>query len=601
MVSLAPHDWKLVGPWYRWPRPGLPADGRLSVPEIQKYAHPGFVKAFLAEPQRSLLFDEDMDFRSDPGLIAGKSGLVGRAGQVLEAARDWTRLRVQSRVPFRQGELGKLRRPSSGLLKLYQPVHERFYIVVAELHCDTGGFPSPDREAVCQAGFVLRRRSTLVAKEDVAGIEAALESLREAQTALAEVLGKGPLKAGMKAARDKRIAELQAAGRLEAEIAGRKAAVDAGRTALHDWMASHDYATRRQRWVGLDPTDPTARSGEWRDIPDTPAALDSLQDGTQADAREHVIPMRRVHPEGSGHDAAGRALYFGVIPTSSLQHDLQGNPRFDDDGVFEIRCFLRRRRREACTRLPGTTGCRGELVWSAATRPFCIAPVMDLQGMANRPVTIKMPDLQALQSQVATAQDPRQFASMGFDQPQQLLPKSGTMPPARSTPLSGAMCFFAIPLVTIVALFLLNLFLPIILFVFNLWWLLALKFCIPPLVKFDMDLAILDQLPDGLDLSTVSDFTVSVNGTNQSLDALLSADLAGMSPSLPLDFEAKVELARAAGRSVAGQGPGAEPPRGRLGRYLEQDFYPSVKPLWAPVAGLAGGAPAGPPTEEALP
>src|SRR6202040_3965424 len=41
-------------------------------------------------------------------------------------------------------------------------------------------------------------------------------------------------------------------------------------------------------------------------------------------------------------------------------------------------------------------------------------------------------------------------------------------------------CFFMIPLFTIVALFLFNLFLPVVLLVFQLWWMLALKLCIPP-------------------------------------------------------------------------------------------------------------------------
>jgi hypothetical protein len=41
-------------------------------------------------------------------------------------------------------------------------------------------------------------------------------------------------------------------------------------------------------------------------------------------------------------------------------------------------------------------------------------------------------------------------------------------------------CFFPIPLITIVAMFVFELFLPIIMFIFQLWWMLALKFCIPP-------------------------------------------------------------------------------------------------------------------------
>lgn len=43
-----------------------------------------------------------------------------------------------------------------------------------------------------------------------------------------------------------------------------------------------------------------------------------------------------------------------------------------------------------------------------------------------------------------------------------------------------AICFFSIPLITIIASFVLNLFLPIVVLLFNLWFLLALRFCIPP-------------------------------------------------------------------------------------------------------------------------
>jgi hypothetical protein len=53
-------------------------------------------------------------------------------------------------------------------------------------------------------------------------------------------------------------------------------------------------------------------------------------------------------------------------------------------------------------------------------------------------------------------------------------PGSGTVSPA------AEICFFAIPLIMIVAFFLLNLFLPILMLLFGLWWMLRLKFCIPP-------------------------------------------------------------------------------------------------------------------------
>lgn len=579
MVSMAPHPLRLVGPWYRWPRPGLPADGRLSVPEIQKYAHPQFVKSFLAEPQKSLKFHPQSDYHAAPDLIAPENGLVRRIGQALDTARGWAGQKIQSRVLFRRSQLGDARLAPSGLLKLYQPVHERFYIVVAELHCDTGGFPAPARDGICSAGFVLRRRSTVIDGADAQQADTLLRAVQNAQTALAEVLDLGPLKAAMATSRQQRIAELAAAGTLETEISSRAEAVDQARAALDAWRQLNGYATRIQRWTGLDPTDPAARAGAWRDIP--AGAGDLLRDG---DLTEHILPMQRVYadPRTPGHDAAQRALYFGVIPTATLQHDAAGNPRLHDEDVYEIRCFVRRRRSD-CLRLPGDSGCRGALIWSGPTRPFCIAPAMDLEGMANRPVTIRMPDLQGLQAQIATSADPSRFASMGFDQPQQLLPKDSAMPPGRNAPGAAAICFFAIPLITIVALFLLNLFLPIILFVFNLWWMLALKFCIPPSIRIDAGLAaVLDAVPPSVDLTAAVDLSVTLpDNSVVSLAAELDPALAGMRPALPLPLAQKLELARTLRDTTP-----AEDRTGRTRRYIEDDFYPRVEPLWAPQPAL---------------
>jgi hypothetical protein len=62
-------------------------------------------------------------------------------------------------------------------------------------------------------------------------------------------------------------------------------------------------------------------------------------------------------------------------------------------------------------------------------------------------------------------------------------------------------CSFALPLITIVAYFLLRLFLPIVVFIFQLWFLLALRFCIPPSITIDAGLAArLDAMGGGLDI-----------------------------------------------------------------------------------------------------
>ena len=44
--------------------------------------------------------------------------------------------------------------------KIFLDTHKRFYLVVCQIHCDAPGFPRATREDVCDAGFVVRRRTT---------------------------------------------------------------------------------------------------------------------------------------------------------------------------------------------------------------------------------------------------------------------------------------------------------------------------------------------------------------------------------------------------------------------------------------------------------
>jgi hypothetical protein len=70
-------------------------------------------------------------------------------------------------------------------------------------------------------------------------------------------------------------------------------------------------------------------------------------------------------------------------------------------------------------------------------------------------------------------------------------------------------CFFSIPLITIVAMFLLKLFLPIVVFLFGLFFLLQLKFCIPPSLSATGGLSLkLDALMPKLELDASIDVDV---------------------------------------------------------------------------------------------
>ena len=133
---MSVHPWMLVGPWYRWDEPGVKASGRGSRPAIEKYVTADFVSRFLAEPQRSVKFQD----------------------------KDWVHEVVASSSAF--SLTGKeYRKAEPECRKLFLDTHSRFYLVVVELHCDAAGFPSVDRDEVCEAGFVVRRRKPHIEPE----------------------------------------------------------------------------------------------------------------------------------------------------------------------------------------------------------------------------------------------------------------------------------------------------------------------------------------------------------------------------------------------------------------------------------------------------
>ena len=135
MVRPARHEWRIVGPWYRW-RPGepqvRPPDGRGTRPVFQKYDSSDLVNLFLADPQKSLKF-LDEDHVQDVTAGAFMFPILSKV----------TSTRVASPSPVR---------------KLFLDVHKRFYLVTCELRCEAAGFPMVPRDEVGEIGFVIRRR-----------------------------------------------------------------------------------------------------------------------------------------------------------------------------------------------------------------------------------------------------------------------------------------------------------------------------------------------------------------------------------------------------------------------------------------------------------
>jgi hypothetical protein len=453
------HPWMLVGPWYRWPSPGVPSTGRTSAPVIQKYETGNFVNEFLQDPQHSLVFldNEDRVFEVTP--------------------------RVPP-LPLLKGKKQSLSdnvMKNTGIRKLFLDIHKRFYLVVCELHCDAPGFPRVDGTEACEAGFVVRRRSVQIPKH----AEKTLRKLIRDGSAAATIQNTAS-QMGV-------VAELQG------------------------WIPS-----------SFD------RVGSWQHVEEKPAV----------NITETIHPLYPLIPDPrvAKHAGKGRTIYFGVIPTGGADTDDKGNARFDDRNLYEVRCFVRRHK-PPCPKLITRNDCHGPLFWSERTEQFQLASHFDLAGSSNRPVTIQLPDLPALQAQVAADPTVGRKAAVKMISPKASnLETSGKLPNLTPNPPGAAICSFSIPLITIVASFVFKLFLPIVVLVFQLWWMLALKFCIPP--SFSLSAGVAAKLSAHADADLDIAFAASVQADlTANLGAAAAAQFnADFSPGAQANLEANLGL-----------------------------------------------------------
>jgi hypothetical protein len=450
----ASRDWMLVAPWYRWRRQGVPA--RETRPVLQKYDTSNPVAAFQADPQHCLkLTDEDLvhsivPLPALPPLAPPMQGL--------------------------QRRLSGLTRVPTDIRKVYLDAHKRFYLVVCELHIDDPGFPCVDRREACEAGFVIRRRRTAYptaaekeAREilkDLAGASAELAGarLQAPPVRLAIVRDRAPGANGGSAG--------DATEVLTKAIALRRDGVDRERRRLVEWAQRVGARQLLEGWV---PSKDFDGVGSWQEVAPEPAEL--------SEARMTLYPL--VATPAAAELSADRAtLYFGLLPTGSSDTEPDGTARFDDRSLYEIRCYVRRHD-PRCPRTGEPGDCHGELVWSRPSEPYRLASHFDLTGTGNRPVTVQLPDLKALEAEAAALPVGRAAplrlqappdSSLEFDMDPTTLQITAQTP-------GEAICSFAIPLITIVATFVFKLFLPVVVLAFNLWFLLKLRFCIPPSVS----------------------------------------------------------------------------------------------------------------------
>ncbi len=521
-ATHAAPNWRLAGPWYRWPRPGLPADGRVSRPAIQKFAGDDFIKDFLARPQHSLKYDETID------VVNGYQ--LAQAGSFAEKVLCMLPLTAAGKPAKRLDADGNVikdpvyraRLAPTDLRKLYQPAHDRHYLVTCELHCDEPGFPRVARQQVCQTGFVVRRRrsklppgvSAAMVTEQAKPVQALAADLHELLTLDAAATDQ-QASSGLRAnalRQQALLAEQEKQSNWAALLADKREKLEKERQKLQKWYDEKGIDVEIDGWFPTVQDGKSSRTyGEWRHLD----SAEKLHADPSAGERHYPLFALVPDPRETQHDAAGRTLYYGTVPTGGLEHDGSGAARFDELTTYEIRCFVRQH--HPCPPQVGKTpDCHGPVVWSLPSEAFRVAAPFDVLGAANRPVTIKMPDLRELAAQAATR--PRgKLSPIRFVQPQHLSPKVKGKAADGGEMGGEAICSFSIPLITIIALFVLNLFLPIVVFIFNLWFLLVFRFCIPPQIQVAAGLdAALAVTPPKIDLD--AEFSVKVDG----LDTLVT-------------------------------------------------------------------------------
>ena len=502
---MSNHPWKLVGPWYRWQRPGVPSAGRNARPVFQKYDGPNFVVNFLADPQRSLKFVTD-----DLVHVVKKLPPLNPA--------------TYNAKPRRLSEMGYV--PTT-MRKLFLDTHKRFYLVVCELHCDLAGFPPVRRDEVCDAGFVVRRRVlrnlTRPALLQAQPIFNQLTMAREAVRELSGFDATTPLsllKKGLAPQGEAMLSEAITAS-LKPQQNSVQANLVQAQTQLVEWAKAFGVALQVQGWQTLHDG-----IGQWVDVDETPNTI------TEQTFRLYpLIP----DPRDAKHSGKGRTIYFGAVPTGSSDTDEFGQARLDDATQYEIRCFVKRYKHGA----PRTPKCCGDAVWSLPTETYQLASHFDLTGTNHRAVSMQLPDLSALEAQAA-ALPPNQLAPFRMVSPPNSNLEVNADADGNITDhgTSSQICSFSIPLITIVATFVFKLFLPVVTLLFGLFFLLKLKFCIPPSISLDAGIAAELQatLQLGLDVSVDAKLEIGTD-IGDHIDAKLRADLGTeMAEGLQGDF-----------------------------------------------------------------
>ena len=345
--------------------------------------------------------------------------------------------------------------------KLYQPNHDRFYTVAVEVFCDRPGLPRAGTHDDFEVGFVMRRIAVRYSDEHGCSVrKLAAKLMREEAVRLR-------LQPDAVAAKNMRV---------EADIRDlwwSDDAVKAFNAENGDMIAAAGPRVAREAWVQLP------GGARW---------IVASDDGLTAG--EQTSPMWKLPKREKDCPAVeSRSLWFGVVPTFSSEHgvDMLGKqkgpePKLDDHGIYELVCFVKLKPK------PGHEHCPPQIFLSAASQPFRLASPMDPEGTKNRVVSITLPDFRAMAARTADKRGPGGVRIITPPRSQMMVnPFIDKMPTASDAKIGigGGVCTFAFELFFIVAFFLFLLFMPIVVLAFQLWWMLALRFCIPPSVSFD--------------------------------------------------------------------------------------------------------------------
>lgn len=501
---MANHEWRLVAPWYHWQRQ-FDAEGKKpwqSRPVFQKFDETEFVKSFTLDPQRSLKFlpNDDTVFNpslKDTDLLTGP--LAGRFTQLYAPKKPG-----QSKATAAQ----EASLAPTGTRKLYLPTHKRNYLVVSELHCYAPGFPRVRPDQVCQSGLVVRRRRLVIPaakkKEAPDELTKIMKEINAARAELAYWQQTTPANGLRLKRREAAVKKAKADGTYQTKVTTATAALLEAQKKYVAWRTKYNVTSTLEGWIPGD----FEHIGSWQTVEETPKQTAS----EPFPKRESTFPAFALFPDPQipKHSAAGRTIYFGVVPTTSLDTDSFGTARFDNEVQYEVRCFVRRHKAD-CPRLDKTPDCHGEIVWSEPTEVYKLAAASDLIGTSNRPITIKLPDLSELAAQAASLPATR-LAPVRMEQPQAMNFKvDGDGKPTGGGLGGFQICFISIPLITIVAMFLFQLFLPIVVFLFGLFFLLQLKFCIPPSLSASAGLSVeLEALMPKLEVDADIDVDIAL-------------------------------------------------------------------------------------------